>query len=203
VPPPALHPVVAPQKFRLVWGSTHVPPQLTRPVWHESEQLPVLQTLPPLHTAPALPPAAPHPVVAPQWTRFNCGSTHVPLQSIRPAWHERAQLPPLQTRPAAQTAPALPPPKPHPAVAPQELRLVCGSTHVPLQFTRPDWQESAQLPPLQTLPPLQVTPAVPPATPHPVVAPQKTRLVLESTQLPLQSISPGGHDTAQRPAAQT
>ena len=74
---------------------------------------------------------------------------------------------------------------------------------MPLQFRRPDWQESAQLPPLQTLPPLHDVPAVPPATPHPVVAPQKVRLVLGSTQLPLHSISPGGHETAQRPAAHT
>jgi hypothetical protein len=41
--------------------------------------------------------APPQPAVAPQFARLVCGSTHVPLQSIRPAWQESAHAPPLHT----------------------------------------------------------------------------------------------------------
>ena len=36
-------------------------------------------------------------------------------------------------------------------LAPQKARSVCGFTHVPPQFTRPDWQESWHVPALQNL----------------------------------------------------
>jgi hypothetical protein len=173
LPPEAPHPAVAPQKLRLLRGSTHVPLQFTRPVWHVSAQLPALQTSPGAHAAPTVPtPKLPQPIVAPQKLRFVRGSTHVPLHSTSPCWQETEHEPALQTSPLAQITPAVPPELPHPEVAPQKLRLVSGLTQVPLQFTRPAWHVTAHVPALHTSPDAHAVPAVPASRPQPAVAPQ-------------------------------
>ena len=135
--------------MRFVKGSTHVPPQLIWPPGHETWQLPPLQTLPDAHAAPALPPPSPQPAVAPQFVRLVVGSMHVPPQLMRPAWHESAHAPPLQTCPAVHDVPVVPPPTPQAPVAPQCVRSVVGSMHVP-QLMSPGWHETAHAPPLQT-----------------------------------------------------
>jgi hypothetical protein len=147
---PAPHVPLAPQKVRFVEGSTHVPLQLIWPPGQETWQLPPLQTLPAAHVAPGLPPPGPHPVVAPQFVRLVVGSMHVPPQLMRPAWQESAHAPPLQTCPAVHDVPPDPPPTPHAPAAPQCVRSVVGSMHVPPQLMSPGWQETAQPPPLQT-----------------------------------------------------
>jgi hypothetical protein len=87
LPPGAPHPGVAPQKLLFVVGSTHVPPQLMRPTWQLGLHVPALQMVPDEQGLPADPPAsaAPQPAVAPQYALLVLGSTHVPLQLIRPA----------------------------------------------------------------------------------------------------------------------
>jgi hypothetical protein len=145
--PPTAQVPAAPQKRRLVSGSTQVLPQLTRPIWQESWQLPPLQTRPAGQVAPARPAVRPHPVVAPQCWRLVSGSTQVPLQSTRLAWQESWQLPALQTCPLMHEAPTLPePPAPQAPAAPQKIRLVWGSMQVPPQSRRPTWQETWHVP---------------------------------------------------------
>ena len=194
----------APQNVRLVSGSTQEPPQLTRPAWHDTEHVPVLQTCPVEHVEPALPASTPQPSDAPQLERLVCGSTQLPPQLTRPAWQEMAQVPALHTCPWAQLAPALPPlGLPQPAVAPQLLRLVSGSMHVVPHLMRPGAQESEQAPSAQTSPASQVLPGEPLSAPQPAVAPQYSRLVLGLTHPPLQSTRSAGHERAHTPLAQT
>ena len=186
---------VAPQKARLVCGSTQVPPQSRRPDWQVRAQAPLLQTWPAEQTVPSLlpPPTLVQSPVAPQWPLSVSGSTQTPPQLTLPVGQEVAQAPPVQMLPAGQTAPSLlpPPTLEQSPVAPQKVRLVLGSTQVPPQLTRPDWQDSWQVDPLQTWPAGQVAPALPaPATPQPVVAPQYWRLVVGSMQVPLQLTRP-------------
>jgi len=57
---------------------------------------------------------------------------------------------------------------------------VAGFTQVPLQLTRPGWQERAQAPALQTWPEVQAVPEVVPL--QAPLAPQWTRSVVGSTQ---------------------
>lgn len=59
--------------------------------------------------------------------------------------------------------------------------------------------DTAHTPSAQTFPFVQAAPALPPLTPQPLVAPQLARLVAGSMQLPPQSISVPGQDTAQAP----
>jgi hypothetical protein len=114
------------------------------------------------------------------------------LQLTRPAWQLSEQVPPLQTWPSAQAIPAPPSPfAPHPLTAPQYVRSELGLTHPPLQFTKPVWQLSWQLPEEQTLPAGHAVPALPWALlPHPLVAPQYVWLDVGSMQAPLQITNP-------------
>jgi hypothetical protein len=91
---------------------------------------------------------------------------------IKPTEQDVWQVPPLQTWPTTQAVPAEPPSAPQPAVAPQFVRLVCGSMHLPPQLIEPTEHESWQVPALQTWPTAQAVPAEPPSTPQPAVAPQ-------------------------------
>ena len=65
----------------------------------------------------------------------------------------------------------------------------------------PDWQVSPQTPPLHTWPAAHVVPTLPPW--QVVLAPQNSLLVLGSTQVPLQLMSPGWHVRWQTPAVHT
>jgi len=68
-----------------------------------------------------------------------------------------AQVPALQTWPAAQTfPPEVPLQSPE---APQKARSVVGSTQWPVQLTSPAWQLTAQAAALQTSPEGQAVPA--------------------------------------------
>jgi hypothetical protein len=147
----------APQCARSDWGSMHLPPHSTRPDWQLTWQVPALQTSPDAHVVPAPGPAQlPE---APQKARSVSGSTHVPSQSTRPDWQLTWQVPALQTSPAAQAWPALPPV--HAPDAPQCPRSWSGSTHFPSHWTSPAWQETRQAPPEQTRPDAQAFPQPP------------------------------------------
>ena len=195
LPPGAPQPAVAPQFEGLVWGSTHVPPQLSCRPGQETPQLPFAQTLPAAHDMPALPPPTPHPAVAPQFGRLVNGSMQTPPQLICEPGHDTEHVPFPQTMPAAHAVPALPPAIPQPAVAPQFGRLFCGSMQVPPHSIWVPGQETLHSPLLHTLPSLQVLPALPPGAPHPAVAPQCVRLVSGSMQLPPQFVCAFGQET--------
>ena len=105
-------------------------------------QVPFAQTLPAAHDVPALPPATPHPAVAPQFGRLLNGSMQTPPQLICEPGHDTEQVPLPQTVPAAHGVPALPPATPHPAVAPQCVRLVSGSMQLPPQLVCAFGQET-------------------------------------------------------------
>ena len=124
---------VAPQCSRLFTGSTHAPPQLTSPCWHDKEHTPLEQTRPAEHTVPELGPVqSPE---APQKRRLLLGSMHVEPQLMSPFWHESWQTPFEHTCPAPQTVPA--PASAQAPVAPQYCRLLAGSTHAPPQLMSP------------------------------------------------------------------
>jgi hypothetical protein len=63
------------------------------------------------------------------------GSTHAPAQLISPAGHDTLHTPLVHTWPDGHTMPPLAPWQA--PVAPQNNRLVVGSTQVPLQSTSP------------------------------------------------------------------
>jgi hypothetical protein len=172
----------APQKARSVWGFTQAPPQLTRPAWQESAQVPALQTCPAVQLVPmAAPVQSPE---APQWERSESGSTQRPLQSTRPAWQETWQVPAEQTWPDAQAAPAfgaIQVPE-----APQKNRSVCGLTQAPPQAIWPAGQLVVQAPAEQTWPDAQTVPAF--GAVQLPEAPQKDRSVCGLTQEPAQAI---------------
>jgi hypothetical protein len=134
--------------------------------------------VPPLHTSPAAhaaPTFAPEQLPeAPQKVRLEVESMQVPPQLMSPDWQLRAHVPALHTWPVRHALPAEPaPPVPHPAVAPQYIREVVGSTHVPLQLMSPAWQLSAHKPLLQTCPLLHIAPVVPKdRVSQPATAPQ-------------------------------
>jgi hypothetical protein len=87
-------------------------------------------------------------------------------------------------------------------LAPQKARSVCGFTHVPPQFTRPDWQESWHDPALQISPEPQTAPADAPV--HVPLAPQWSRSVWASMHSLPHWVSPALQATvAQTPAVQT
>ena len=90
-----LHAPDAPQNWLLVFGSTHVPLQLTSPCWQESWQVPPLHTWPGAHTAPPFCPLQSS--VAPQNVLLVFGSMQVPPQLRRPCWHVRPHVPALQS----------------------------------------------------------------------------------------------------------
>ena len=108
--PPASppQPLVAPQYWLLVVGSTHPPPQSTRPEAHVVPHTPALHTVPPPHTAPLLPPLAPHPEVAPQCAGLLFGSMHVPAQLTCPVGHATTHFPAAHVDPDAHSVPHAP-----------------------------------------------------------------------------------------------
>jgi hypothetical protein len=71
------------------------------------------------------------------------------------------QLPAEQSWPAAQAWPAVEPVALHAPDAPQWFLSVCGSMHVPPQFTSPAWHVSPHVPPEQTFPAGQALPQAP------------------------------------------
>jgi hypothetical protein len=183
-----------------------LPPQLISVPGQDTWQEPFAHTFPLLQAAPALPdPPAPHAPLAPQYELLLSGSTQMPPQSISFPGHETWQLPLPQTLPTAHEAPALPPPVAvQEPLAPQLLRLVCGSMQIPPQLISLPGHETWHVPFAHTLPLVHAAPAVP-ASPKPQapLAPQFVRLESGSMQLPLQSISVPGHETWQLPFAQT
>jgi hypothetical protein len=137
---PTPHGPVAPQYLSLVVGSMQAPPQLTSVARHDVVHEPVEHTCPDGQAIPAVPlSAVAHCPVAPQKALLDAGSTQLPPQLISVPGHETWQVPVLQTWPARQGIPALPPasPVPQPDVAPQNVRSVWGFTHVPPQLTSP------------------------------------------------------------------
>ncbi|MEZ4408037.1 MAG: hypothetical protein R3A52_16415 [Polyangiales bacterium] len=86
---------------------------MSRPVPHDTTQVPAE------HTCPAAQ-ALPH---APQLARSFCRSRHDPEQSVKPVWHDSTHTPAEQTCPAAQALPH----------APQWARSDCRSRHEPEQ----------------------------------------------------------------------
>jgi hypothetical protein len=203
LPPVMPQPAVAPQWVRSVTGSTQTPPQFTCPPGHDTEHAPELHTLPLAQLVPALPTPSPQPVVAPQCVRSLEGSTQTPPQLTCVPGHETEQRPELQTFPLAQVAPAVPPERPQPVVAPQCVRSLVGSTHTPPQLTCEPGHETEQEPELHTLPLGQVAPALPPERPQPVVAPQCVRSLVGSTHTPPQLTCEPGHETEHAPELQT
>ena len=131
-------------------GSTHAPLQFTCEPGHDTEHDPALHTCPLAHALPALPPETPQPDVAPQWMGSVVGSTHAPLQFTCEPGHDTEHAPALHTWPLAHDEPALPPETPHPAVAPQWMGSVVGSTHTPLQFTCEPGHDTEHEPALHT-----------------------------------------------------
>jgi hypothetical protein len=133
----------------------HVPPQLTRPLWHDSEHTPPSQTSPAAQAVPELAPAQSS--LAPQYCSLLSGSMHVPPQLMRPLWHVKEHTPPLHTSPLAQIVPSLP--VLQSPLAPQYWLFVIGLMHVPSQLMRPLWHVSEHTPPSQTSPSAQFVPA--------------------------------------------
>jgi len=204
LPPPTPHAPVAPQFERLVNGSMQTPPQLICKPGHDTEHVPLPQTMPTAHALPALPPATPQPAVAPQYARLVLGSTQVPPHSIWLPGQETLHVPSLQTLPLLQATPALPPGAPQPVVAPQWVRLLRGSMQLPPQLVCELGQETWQVPLEQTCPLAHALPALPaPPTPHPGDAPQKARLLSGSMHAPPQSTRLAWHATWQVPAEHT
>ena len=123
---------------------------------------------------------------APQFAVSFSLSTHAPEQSEYPV--EQPQVDAEHVALATHAVPAEPTPDtPQPDVAPQYELLLVGLTQLPPQLTRPAWQESWHVLLEQTNPGAHAVPALPtPLVPHPVVAPQKDRLLLGSTQVPPQ-----------------
>jgi hypothetical protein len=83
---------------------------------------------------------------APQCALSDCGSTHLPAQSISPDGHETAQVPFAQTGPAEVGAEQLTP------QPPQFDGSLCVSTQAPLHWVSPLAQETTQAPPRHTSP---------------------------------------------------
>ena len=150
----------------------HVPPQLIWLPGQETLHVPPLHTLPFVHALPALPPPFPQSPVAPQCVGLSRGSMQVPPQFTWLPGHDTWHEPALHTLPLVHADPALPPPIPHAAVAPQFDRLVSGSTQVPPQLISFPGHESWQMPFPQTLPFAHGVPALPPPFPHAPAAPQ-------------------------------
>jgi hypothetical protein len=78
-----------------------------------------------------------------------------------------------------------------------------GSTQAPLQLICDPGHDTEHVPALHTWPLMQTAPALPPLTPHPVVAPQWPLLVLGSTHVPLQFTWLPPHEFAHVPLLQT
>jgi hypothetical protein len=95
-----------PQWSRLVWVLTHSTPHAVVPPLQMSWHVPPLQVCPNGHAIPAFAPAQSPP--APQNWLLLAGSTHVPSQLTRPAWHESVHVEAAHTRPAVHDCPALP-----------------------------------------------------------------------------------------------
>jgi hypothetical protein len=195
-PPPLPQPGVAPQKRRLVLGSTHVPVQLTNPVSQESEHSPALHTSPAAQAWPDVPPSASQSAVAPQWSRSLAGSMHAPSHFTSPEGQVSVQAPPEQTSLTPQMTPL-----PVQAVAPQRLRSWLGSTHAPAHNSHPSGH--AQAPAAQCWPSAHAAPAEPASTPQPSEAPQCWRSTVGSTQVVQHFTCPLGQVFAQAPLLQT
>ena len=67
-----------PQLFRSVWRSRQTPPQMSRPVVHETAQVPRAQTVPEGQALPQVPQLAMSLVV----------SRQEPMHSVRPSTHD-------------------------------------------------------------------------------------------------------------------
>jgi hypothetical protein len=195
LPPPMPQSPEAPQCVRLVVGSMQIPPQLISVPGHDTWHEPLAQTVPAPQMAPTVPPPLPQSPEAPQLERLVDGSTQVPPQLIWLPGHDTWQEPLLHTFPFVQAAPALPPPLPHSPVAPQNERLLSGSTQVPPQLIWVPGQATAQMPLPHTFPAAQAVPTLPPPLPHEPLAPQLLRLVRGSMQTPPQLICEPGQET--------
>jgi hypothetical protein len=190
----------------------HAPLHAMRGDSQLAAQLPFVQTVPEPHEVPLVPADALHTPEAPQLVALVFGSMHTPWQSISVPGHVTWQLVPEHTAPDEHAMPALPAScgalastrTPQLAVAPQLVRLVVGSTHVPLQSICDPGHETWQLPPAHTVPLAHDAPTPPsPPTPHALLEPQLLRLVFGSTHTPPQLTCVPGHETAHDPFAHT
>jgi hypothetical protein len=188
---PPVQSAAAPQWAGSTRGSTQLAPHVARPGAQESAQLPPEHTWPAPHVTPVVQ------LVAPHHARSVDGSTHLPPQASWPAGHDSWQTPATQTCPPAQIVPAVAPL--HPAPAPQKLRSVSGSTHLPPHASWPAGHPA----PLQ-LPLAQVWPAphtAPPA--HVADTPQWFGSTIGSTHAPPHVARFGAQESAQLPPEQT
>ena len=86
--------------------------------------------------------------LAPQYCRLVCGSVHAPPQVTCPAAHDTAHTPLVHTCPDGHIEPAFAPAQS--PEAPQNCRLLSGSTHTPPQFNCPARHVTLHIPPLHT-----------------------------------------------------
>jgi hypothetical protein len=142
-------------------GLMQEPPQSTSPLGQATAHAPLEQTLPDGHALPAVPASTTHPAVAPQWRGSFIGFTQEPPQSIWPVGQLTVQVPLAQELPEAHAVPAEPPSAPQPAVAPQCVGLVVGSTHEPPHGSWPVGQAMPHCPLAQTCPVPQALPQLP------------------------------------------
>jgi hypothetical protein len=179
------------------FGHEQVEPEQTAPAPTVVAQLaPALLPPPMLVQLPA----------APQYPSLVVGSMQVPPQFTCPDGQVTAHAPLTQICPRGkQSVPSLTPAQL--PVAPQNVRSVAGSMHVPPHETWAPGQ--AQVPVEQTAPVPTVLPQLAPALlPTPMLvqlpdAPQKLASMAGFTQLPPQLTCPDGHDTTHALLTQT
>jgi hypothetical protein len=194
------HRPVAPQNVGLLVGSMQVLPHLIVPDWHDTAHAPEVHTLPAAQVVPAVPGAGltlSQSPEAPQKVRLVAGSMQVPPQLICVPAHVTAQVELTQILPlVAQFVPSVPGAAlrlSQSPEAPQNVRLLVGSTHAPPHATCPPGQP--QVPPLHTAPvPTLTLQLTPPAQAAP--APQWAASVAGSLQTPLHSTWVPGHTAA-------
>jgi hypothetical protein len=108
LPPLAPQPGVAPQKARLLLGSTQVPPHSTRLAWHETAHVPLEHRSPGVHSTPQVPQLR-RSVLRLEQNATPLASPPVgPGHNVSPPPQVVLQTPLLQARPGPQTLPQAP-----------------------------------------------------------------------------------------------
>jgi hypothetical protein len=135
---------------------------------------------------------------APQYFGSVNGLMHLPWQSTYPVWQESVHAPFAHTLPGMHVTPVSP--LLQFAEAPQNVKSVSGSMHLPWQLMSPAWHVSWHWPPAQTSPLGHWLPAL---TPWQLpVAPQYCVLDVGSVQAPPHTICPVMHELPQVPFEQ-